>query len=107
MVFHSLRVFLIHEVILGFRDLSPSLDFILDSGNSLSLLTLDADCLSADRSHVHGPVEELLVHLVHAIAGDRVTLFNNLLEEVILQLVAFWADELSFWFSFPYVFGLI
>ena len=56
--------------------------------SALSLVTLDADCLSADRSHVHGHVEELLVHLVHTFAGDR--------EEVILQLVAFGLMSVSF-----------
>ena len=35
----------------GLWDLCLSLDFVLDSGNALSPVASDADCLSADRSH--------------------------------------------------------
>ena len=70
--FHS-----IHEVLKGFRDLCSSLNFVLDSGNASSPVTLDADCLSADRSHVHGHVRELLVHLVRTFSGDRVIICNK------------------------------
>ena len=65
---------------------------------SLSLVTLDAD-FSADRFHGH--VEEFLVHLVHTFIGDRLTLFNIVLEEVILQLIAFGLMSLRLGSRFP------
>ena len=88
-VFLSIQSFpSIHEVLKGFRDHCSSLNFVLDSGNASSPVTLDADCLSADRSHVHGHVRELLVHLVRTFVGDRVIICNKVHDEVILQLIA-------------------
>ena len=86
----------------GLWDLCLSLDFVLDSGNALTPVASDADCLSADRSHVHGHVvEELLVNTVHTLVEDHEILIDNVLEEVINHAThSLWADELAFGFLF-------
>ena len=80
-VFLSLSVFLDSRSADGFWDLCLSLNFVLDSGNALSPVASDADCLSADRSHVHGHVGELLVDIVHTLVVDHAILFNDVLED--------------------------
>ena len=74
--FHSVFS-LIREVLNGFWDLCLSLNFVLDSGNAMSPVASDADCPSADRSHVHGHVGELLVNIVHTLVVDHAILFND------------------------------
>ena len=79
----------IREVLKGSWDLRLSLNFVLNSGNALSLVANDADCLSPDRSHAHGHVRELLVNIVHTLVVDLVILCNDVLEEENMQLIAF------------------
>ena len=69
----------------------------------------DADCLSADRSHVHGHVVELLVNTVHTLVVKHAILFNNVLEEVIMQLTVYGLMSLRFgscFFVFWFVLSL-
>ena len=82
----------------GFQDLCHSLDFNLDSGNALSLVTLDADCLSADRSHVNSLVEDLLAHVVQSFAGDHVISLQRCAGRSNPATRSFWAAELAFGF---------
>ena len=86
---------LIREVLNGFWDLCLSLNFVLDSGNALSPVASDADCPSADRSHVHDHEGTLLVDIVHTLVVDHAILFN-----MYLKTHSFWADELAFGFLF-------
>ena len=75
----------------------------------MSPVASDADCLSADRSQVHGHVGELLVNIVPTVVVDHATLFNDAFEEVILQLVAFGLMSLrlgSFFFVFSFASSL-
>ena len=44
---------LIREVLMGLSDLCFSFDFILESRDIMSLVALNADCLSAVRAHAH------------------------------------------------------
>ena len=49
--------------------------------SSFAFVASDVDCLSADRSHVHGHVGELLVNIVHTLVVDHTIRFNDVLEK--------------------------
>ena len=95
---------LIREVLEGFWvSFFLSFDFILDSRNTSSLFTFDADCLSTDRSHIHCQVEVIFESfaqtfngnraipisrlLAHTFVEDHVMPFSGELEEVLMKLV--------------------
>ena len=80
---------------------------------ALSPVASDADCLSSDRSHEHGHVGELLVNIVHTLVVDHAILFNDALEEVVMQLIAFRLMSLRlgscffvFWFALSLLLSL-